>query len=149
MVADLGQSPWVEQLPPAHDHGHGMNEQREAVADRAIKPEQQREREDKLGNAQGIRCLHRERYTVKAARDALGGVRENELLDAPLQQKNGEEETQDETARLECVCRFPATSDLSLIKVPVRAVPASTDRRPHHRCKPCRERSRSKRASAN
>ena len=26
MVADFGQSPWVEQLPPAHDHGHGVDE---------------------------------------------------------------------------------------------------------------------------
>src|SRR6516162_1880741 len=42
MVADLGQSPRVEQLPPAHDHGHGMDEQRETVAHRTVKSEQQR-----------------------------------------------------------------------------------------------------------
>src|SRR5260221_7569579 len=54
MVADLGQSPWVEQLAPAHDHGHGVNEEREAVADRAVKSEQERKRQDELGNAQEV-----------------------------------------------------------------------------------------------
>jgi len=50
MVPDLGQSPWIEQLPPAHDHGHGMDEQREAVADRPIESDQQRKRHDQFSN---------------------------------------------------------------------------------------------------
>src|SRR6266511_3102731 len=73
-----------------------MNEQREAIADRAVESEQQSKREYQLGNAQGIRCRHRQRHAVKAERDARGRVRENQLLDAPLQQKNCEKEPQDE-----------------------------------------------------
>src|SRR5262245_5555673 len=96
MVADLGQSPWIEQLPPAHDHGHGVNEQREAVADRPIESEQQRKRHDQLGDAQSVRSLHLQRHAVKVAGDALGSARKNEFLDAPLQQKSSEKEPQDE-----------------------------------------------------
>src|SRR5262249_34897327 len=96
MVPDLGQSPWIEQLPPAHDHGHGMNEQREAVADRPMESDQQRKRHDQLSNTQGIRSLRRQRHSVKVTGDARGGIRENELLDAPLQQKSAEKEPQDE-----------------------------------------------------
>src|SRR5215475_14823175 len=96
MVPDLGRSPWIEQLPPAHDHGHGMNEQREAVADRPIESEQQRKRHDQLGDAQSVRSLRRQRHSVKVTGDARGSIRENELLDAPLQQKSAEEEPQDE-----------------------------------------------------
>src|SRR5712692_10406125 len=110
-----------------------MDEQREAVADGAVKSEQQRKREYQLGDAQGIRCRHRQRHSVKAACYACGRVWENQLLDAPLQQKNREKEPQDEKARLECVCRFPATSDVSLLKPAVRAAfrLTSTDRKLH------------------
>src|SRR5215467_10837098 len=96
MVPDLGQSPWIEQLPPAHDHGHGMNEQREAVADRPMESEQQRKRHDQLGNAQSVRSRHRQRHSVKVTGDARGSTRKNELLDAPQQQKSAEKEPQDE-----------------------------------------------------
>src|SRR5262249_19513550 len=96
MTPDLGQPIWIEQLPPAHDYGHGVNQQRKAIADRAIEPEQQREGEYQLGNAQGIRCRHRQRYSVKVAGDALRRFREDELLDTPLQQKNRQREPQDE-----------------------------------------------------
>src|SRR5262249_9765251 len=44
-----GSRPWPV-LPPAHDHGHGMNEQREAVADRPIESDQQRKRHDQFSN---------------------------------------------------------------------------------------------------
>src|SRR5260370_38014719 len=73
-----------------------MDEQREAVTDSAVKSEQQRNREYQLGNAQGIRCRCRQSHSVKAACYARGRVRENQLLDAPLQQKNREKEPQDE-----------------------------------------------------
>src|SRR5262245_66025174 len=73
-----------------------MNEQREAVADGPIKSEQQREGHDQLGDAQGVRCRRRQRHSVKATGDARGRVRKNELLDAPLQEKDGEKEPQDE-----------------------------------------------------
>src|SRR5215467_5859855 len=96
MVPDLGQSPWIEQLPPAHDHGHGMNEQREAVADRPIESEQQRKRHNQLADAQSVRSLHRQRHPVKVTSDARGSARKNELLDAPLQQKRAEKESQNE-----------------------------------------------------
>src|SRR5262249_34653482 len=95
MVADLGQSPWVEQLPPAHDHGHGVNEQREAVAQRPIKSDQERKRQYELGNAQDVRCRYWEHHSVKVTGDTRGRVRENELLDTPLQQKNAEKESQE------------------------------------------------------
>src|SRR5262249_49573774 len=73
-----------------------MNEQREAIADGPIKSEQQRKGYDQLGNAQGIRCRYCQRHSVKVTGDARGRIGENELLDAPLQQKNGEKEPQDE-----------------------------------------------------
>src|SRR6516225_9975618 len=94
MVPNLGQSPWIEQLAPAHDHG--MNEQREAVADRPIESDQQRKRHDQFSNTQSVRSRHRQRHSVKATGDARGSIREYELLDAPLQQKRAEKESQDE-----------------------------------------------------
>src|SRR5262245_13011407 len=73
-----------------------MNEQREAVADRPIKSEQQRKGHDQLGAAQSVRCLDRQRHSVKTTGDAHGRIRKYQLLDAPLQQKNGEKGSQDE-----------------------------------------------------
>src|SRR5262249_53942044 len=96
MVPDLGQSPWIEQLPPAHNHGHGMNEQREAVADRPIESEQQRKRHNQLADAQSVRSPHRQRHSVKITGDARGSIREDQLLDAPLQEKRTEKEPKDE-----------------------------------------------------
>src|SRR6516162_7733687 len=96
MVPDLGQSPWVEQLPPAHDHGRGMNEQREAVADRPIESDQQCKRHDQFSNTQSVRSPHRQRHSVKVTGDARGRIWEYQLLDAPLQKKSAEKEPQDE-----------------------------------------------------
>src|SRR5260221_9251283 len=73
-----------------------MNEQREAITDRAIKSEQQRKRKDQFGSAQGVRRRHCQRHPVKVAGDTSRRIRKNQLFDAPLQQKNAEKEPQDE-----------------------------------------------------
>src|SRR5437899_5345248 len=73
-----------------------MDEQRESVADGAVKSEQQRNRERELGNAQGVGCRRRQCQSVKAACDARRRIRKNQFLDAPLQQKDREKKPQDQ-----------------------------------------------------
>jgi hypothetical protein len=49
-----------------------------------------------IGRAGGSARQGGQRHSVKAIRNARGRVWKNELLNAPLQQKNGEKEPQDE-----------------------------------------------------
>jgi len=113
MAADLSQPPWIEQLAPTHDHGDGVNEQGKTVADCAIKSEQQRQREDELGDAQDVRARRRKRHSVKITgmlAAALGRISFSMLHAA---EKSRETRAGPE-ARVECVCRVPATFVISL-----------------------------------
>src|SRR5215471_16626501 len=105
-----GSRPWTVPMDrttaASYDHGHGMNEQREAVADRPIESEQQRKRHNQLADAQSVRSLHRQRHPVKVTGDARGSARKNELLDAPLQQKRAEKESQNEERGWNAVVEF-------------------------------------------
>src|SRR5258708_36649626 len=100
-----------------------MNEEREAVADRAIKSDQQRKRKYQLGSAQGVRCRHCECHPVKVAGDARRRIRKNQFLAAPLQQKDGENVPQDETPGVDAVAGFGGQDGLPWSVTPVAPTP--------------------------
>jgi len=64
-----------------------VDQQRQRVIDRPVEAEQHSKLQDELGNTERVGAGRRQRHAIEATGNANGRARQDDLLDAPLQEE--------------------------------------------------------------